>query len=244
MDKLPRLPFGGAAFRAGVFFDSNRVRRRCLWHPRHAGVRRRTSAPRTARFRRSVKSVGRFRPQVPSLVSSAPPPPPAFAIGFGCARHSEFVRLCEAAPELLCPFDEGVSPPSPEPRLGPLNFSKERELGRGPLVELAAIVFFNPRARPTVRRQPALRRPISFRRPSCRPRSSGAGSLTLPGELAIRPARATLTTTSGYPDALLDKHPASRASDDERIEVSFYRPPLLSAAVGGRLNSFPSATGV
>jgi len=52
-------------------------------------------------------------------------------------------------------------------------------------------------------------------------------SLTLPGELAIRTARATLTTTSGYPDALLDKHPASRASDDERIEVSSYRPPLL-----------------
>jgi hypothetical protein len=39
-----------------------------------------------------------------------------------------------------------------------------------------------------------------------------------------------MTTTSGYPDALLDKHPASRASDDERIEVSSYRPPLFVAA--------------
>jgi hypothetical protein len=51
------------------------------------------------------------------------------------------VHLCEAAPELLCPFDEGVNPPSPEPRLGPSDFSKERELGRRPLVELTAIVF-------------------------------------------------------------------------------------------------------
>jgi hypothetical protein len=118
-----------------------RVRRRCLWHPRHACARRRASAPRTARFRRSVKSVGRFRPQVPSLVTSAPPCSAAFATGLGCARHPGSIRPCEAAPELLCPFDEGVSPPSPEPRLGPLNFSKERELGRGPLVELPAIVL-------------------------------------------------------------------------------------------------------
>jgi hypothetical protein len=45
------------------------------------------------------------------------------------------------APELPCPFDEVVNPTSPEPRLGPLNFSKELELGRGPLVELPAIEF-------------------------------------------------------------------------------------------------------
>jgi len=71
----------------------------------------------------------RFLPRPLSRPDSAAPATP------------DLLRPCEAAPELLCPFDEGVSPPSPEPRLGPLNFSKERELGRGPLVELPAIVF-------------------------------------------------------------------------------------------------------
>jgi hypothetical protein len=84
---LPRLPLKRSRRSRRSLFGPMRVRRRYLWHPRHACVRRRTPAPRPARFRRSVKSVGRFRPQVPSLVSSAPPCSAAFATELGCARH-------------------------------------------------------------------------------------------------------------------------------------------------------------
>lgn len=66
-NSLPRLPFGGRRLTRRGLLSPVAFRRRCLWHPRRALARRRTCAPRTARFRRSVKSVGRCRPQVPSL---------------------------------------------------------------------------------------------------------------------------------------------------------------------------------
>lgn len=227
------------------FFGFMRVRRRCLWHPRHMSVRRRTSTSRTARFRRSVKSVGRCRPQVPSLVVECAPflgrfrdrvprrPPlriePPLRGGAGASLSIRRSCLSTFARAPTRPFE----------------FLQRARIGARTSRRASCNRVFNPRARPTVRRQPALRRPTSFRRLSCRPRSSGAGSLALPGRFAIRDARATLTTTPRFPDALLDKHPASRASDDERIEVSLHRPPFSDAAPrtlefvprgGGRLN--------
>jgi hypothetical protein len=118
-----------------------RVRRRCLWHPRHACVRRRTPAPRTAPSVAPSRASAAFGPRCLRSYRVRLPARPLSRPGSAAPATPDRIRPCGAAPELLCPFDEVVNPPSPEPRLGPLNFSKERELGRGPLVELPAIVF-------------------------------------------------------------------------------------------------------
>lgn len=175
-NSLPRLPFGGRRLTHHGFFGPVASRRRCLWHPRRALARRRTLAPRTARFRRSVKSVGRCRPQVPSLnrvrrflrplsrpISAAPATP-----------LRKRPPLQRRPPELLRPFDEVVSPTSPEPRLRPLNFFKEPELGRGLLVQLAAIEFSIREHDPRFVRIPSSRWSIRFSAAEPSPSSSGA----------------------------------------------------------------------
>lgn len=138
---LPRLPFGGAAFAMELF----RPQARSAAMPLAPSSRDRPSPdvrvenralPSLRQERRPLSAPGAFaRDRVRRL-----PRPLSRPYSAAPATPDRF-RPCGAAPELLCPFDEGVSPPSPEPRFCPLNFSKERELGRGPLVELPAIVF-------------------------------------------------------------------------------------------------------
>lgn len=112
-----------------------------FWHHRHVVARRRAPTSRTACVRRLVKSVGPFGPWCLRSNRVRCFSRPLYAAVFRGARHSVSSTLAGAAAELPCPFDEVVSPTSPEPRLGPLNFFKELELGRGPLVELPAIEF-------------------------------------------------------------------------------------------------------
>jgi hypothetical protein len=103
--------------------------------------------------------------------------------------------LAGAVAELPCPFDEVVIPTSPEPRLGPLNFSKELELGRGPLVELPAIEFSIREHEPRFVDTRLSTAGLPFGGRAGGVEGQEPVRLRLPGRVAISAARAVKTTT-------------------------------------------------
>lgn len=197
--------------------------------------------PSLRQERRPLSAPGAF------AESSTPLPPAAFATDLRSARHSVRKRppLQRRPPELLRPFDEVVSPTSPEPRLRPLNFFKEPELGRGLLVQLAAIEFSIREHDPRFVRIPSRDGRSAFRRPSRRRRRQEPFARSaLPGKIAIAAARATSTTIPRYPDAPSDEHPASRIGCKERIEVSSLCPPFSVGRPSSPIEFVLGAAGV
>lgn len=136
----PRLPFGGAAVRVAAFSAAfafgGDASGTIVTSPSVAGRRHRGPRASVASSKASAPSVPGAFARIECAASFG-----RFTRPFSAAPATPFLHPCGVAPELPCPFDEAVSPASPEPRLGPLNFSKELELGRGPLVELPAIEF-------------------------------------------------------------------------------------------------------
>lgn len=229
MDKFASSPLRRSRRARCSFFGCIRVRRRCLWHHRHIAVRRRTSTSRTACVRRLVKSVGPFGPwclrsdRVRCFLR------PLYAAVLRGARHSVPPPLRGGVGASLSIRRSCYSNLARAPTRS-FEFLQRTRIGARTSRRASCNRVFNPRARTVVRRNPSYDGRPSFRRPGCRRRGQEPGSLALPGGIAILAARAVKTTTPYFPDSSTDKHPVSRARDDERIEVpSILRPRYVAA---------------
>lgn len=134
--------------------------------------------------------------------SSAPLPEIASATPFRAARHSVCVVPMPSrghGRSFLVRWSEGVNPPSPLPRFVPLNFFKAANWGEDLSTSFLQSSFQS--ASTTVnRRSPSLDvRPAVFAQAGPLDTSSGAVSLSLPGQDAICSARAAPTTSLAIP---------------------------------------------